>query len=354
MLLAACATQTATPTPIQVPVPTQQTVATLTPASQQRALQPTQPPVPPLATPAPAAPVMRVAHDPQHPIEQLGPLAPSGQWLITRQAGTDPLFGVHRLQQHAGSSTSDTQPRYVQGTAFDWSADGSLILFTTPAAPTVLAALEPTSGISATVLTSDRGPITGFVWLRSALLYATQSEALLRLVESDGTTQRIVAQLRDRTLVPGAMLIAPDDLSLALIVASTISDTVELYHFHQPTGELILLDQANIAADPARIGAVWSAHGKLAYDLGSGIRHYEPALNAIIPSGINGRPLTWTDQGLLIRQHESGRLLRWEPQGVIQPFGTDESPVVVADALTLNQQDLLFLINGEVWQSRLP
>jgi hypothetical protein len=239
------------------------------------------------------------------------------------------------------------------GTPLDWSADGALLLFTTPASPTVLWALEPTTGVSLTLLDGAPAPIREAAWLSTVIIYATDgldgAELTINAYQGSGAST-VLARLPGQRLLDGGMITNPNRREAALLVSSTISPTAELYRLDEE-GNLARIDSYAGAQSGAR--AVWSQRGLLAYNLGAGLHIYNPDTNALQDTGLAADPLAWLGDAILARQREDGALVRWSLSG-IQPFDTGSGPLVIDDAQTLGAREVALLIGGQIWQVTVP
>ncbi len=344
LLLCACAPTQPTATPILVPTP-QLTPTTVIaqPSAAPRASATATTAVATSVPPTPVAPERLVERSANGPIEHFGPPAPSGRWLIGEHA--DATFGVYDV---VGPRPS--LPTLIAGQPLAWSNDGALVLYTPALSPTLLAALEPSTALTATVLTSQRGAITGLAWLKTQIIYAAQADDRLQLVELTGQQERVVGQLMQQQLLPGGMQADRNLQWVALLTEDVVSGTLQLSIFTPTTGDLQRIDSG--PGGPVA-GVQWSDTGQLAYDLGAGLRLYDPATGLITQSGIDAQPLAWPSAGLLARQPDD-TLVRWRNDGRLQSFDTGSGQVQVRDAQSAGLGKLLFLINGEVWRSTLP
>lgn len=296
-----------------------------------------------MVPPTPVPPQLLVDRDPGQERRSFGPRHISGQWLITRTiSDTFSLLGLR------GQTSRAAQP--IAGNPLSWSPDGALLLFTTPEQPTTLRALEPTTGIASTVLTTTGGPILGVAWLQNSILYATTEETTLVLRSYRGAkTSEVAARLPERRLLDAGLLSSPDQRTAAVLVASTVSPTLQLYRFDAEQQQLMLLDQSTSITATAR--AIWSAQGDLAYNLGAGLRRYNSQQNTIVGATLDAQPLDWLD-GVLARRAD-GALVRWRKE-VIQPFDTGTGPLIVVDAQVIGRDQAVLLIGQQIWRVNIP
>ena len=295
----------------------------------------------PTATPVP--PRLLADRDSSLPRTMFGPVAPAGQWLVTRDAARFTVFNLRGQSSFA----STFAPSTTLGLPLEWGANGALLLFTTPTITQTLWALEPTTGISTTLLSTTAGLIRGAAWLNTTIIYATERDELLLHAYGSTNQAQIVARLPNQRLV--AMLTSPTRREVALIVGSTVSPTLELYRFDEQF-QLLYVDRSTGGEADAR--AAWSARGELAYNLGDGLHIYNPATNSIQTTDLDALPLTWFGADVLARQRANGALVRWSVSG-IQPFETGNGPLVVDDAHVINAREVALLIGGQVWQVTL-
>ena len=295
----------------------------------------------PTATPVP--PRLLADRDSSLPRTMFGPVAPAGQWLVTRDAARFTVFNL----RGQSSVASTFAPSTTLGLPLEWGANGALLLFTTPTITQTLWALEPTTGISTTLLSTTAGLIRGAAWLNTTIIYATERDELLLHAYGSTNQAQIVARLPNQRLV--AMLTSPTRREVALIVGSTVSPTLELYRFDEQF-QLLYVDRSTGGEADAR--AAWSARGELAYNLGDGLHIYNPATNSIQTTDLDALPLTWFGADVLARQRANGALVRWSMSG-IQPFETGNGPLVVDDAHVINAREVALLIGGQVWQVTL-
>jgi hypothetical protein len=282
------------------------------------------------------------------PRDGFGPISPGPRWLVTQGGAGFALLALNGRPELALTAA-------ISGTAgvpLDWSADGAILLFTSPATPTVLWALEPTTGITLTLLDAAPGPIREAAWLTTVIIYATDgagAELTINAYQGSGEST-VLARLPEHRLLDSGMITNPNRREAALLVSSTISPTTELYRVDE-AGNLSRIDSH--AGGQARARAVWSQRGQLAYNLGAGLHIYNPETNALQDTGLAADPLAWQGDAILARQREDGALLRWSPGG-IQPFDTGSGPLVIDDAQTLGGREVALLISGQIWQVTLP
>ncbi|MBA3471437.1 MAG: hypothetical protein H0T53_17510 [Herpetosiphonaceae bacterium] len=298
--------------------------------------------------PTPVPPQLLADADPQIQRLAFGPATRSQQWLITRNlSATFSLFGLRGQQSRAA------QP--LDGEPLSWTPEGALLLFTSPGAPDRVWALEPTTGITTTVLTTTFGPIGGLAWLDTAIIYAVAEADGLALVAMDErSASQVVARLPERRLIDGGLLAGPDQRSAALLVVGTVTPTVELYYFDNTTRQLSLIDThaANLEG-AAAAQAVWSLQGDLAYSLGNGLRRYSQTTNRISAAGFPGAPYDWLGGGVLARGSAEGALVRWRDDG-IQPFDTGSGPLIASDAQAIGRNEAVLLIGQQIWRVTIP
>lgn len=354
-LLAGCG-GAAQPTnaPIVIPTPP--------PATQRPATPPATAPSPTAAaapsTPTPVPPLLLAERDQLRPKLRLGPAAPNSAWIVARTApgSPQPGFGLWPAQPPATAqgAPAPAAPVFADrpGTPLSWSADSGLLLATHPATPTALLVVEPTTGQSTTLLTITQGTLAGAFWPRSGpILLAHEDEGdLLISAYRGGDNRQVLTRLPGRALVPGSLSLSPDNATLALLASGATSPTLELYRLDVQSGQPLLLDQSGVLTGTP--GLLWSPRGQLFYEIGGGLRLYDPALHTVSPLGLGARPLAWTSQGLLARLSDTGGLVRWN-NGALQPFSNNNSQVIVDDVLPLAGADVLN-IDGQLWMVRLP
>jgi hypothetical protein len=300
-----------------------------------------------VATPAP--PRLLADRAESQPRDGFGPVSPGPRWLVTQDEAGFALLALNgRPELGLTAALSGTT-----GAPLDWSADGALLLFTTPATPTILWALEPTTGLTLTLLDAGPAPIRAAAWLNTVIIYATDgmddAELTINAYQGSGDST-LLARLPEHRLLDSGMITNPNRREVALLVSSTISPTAELYRLDEE-GSLSRID--SYAGDKAGARAVWSQRGQLAYNLGAGLHIYNPATNALQDTGLAADPLAWQGDAILARQREDGALVRWSLSG-IQPFDTGSGPLVIDDAQTLGAREVALLIGGQIWQVTLP
>jgi hypothetical protein len=351
LALAGCGGDQSTPIPSpQTPPPAAiRPSATPPPATAAPRVTPTSgsPSTVPAATPVP--PRLLADRAESQPRDGFGPVSPGPRWLVTRGGEGFALLALNgRPELALTAAISGTA-----GTPLDWSADGALLLFTTPATPTVLWALEPTTGVTLTLLNAAPATIREAAWLTTVIIYATDggagSELTINAYRGSGDST-VLARLPEHRLLDSGMITNPNRREVALLVSSTISPTAELYRLDEG-GNLSRID--SYAGVQAGARAAWSQRGQLAYNLGAGLHIYNPETNALQDTGLDADPLAWQGDAILARQREDGALLRWSLGG-IQPFDTGSGPLVIDDAQTLGAREVALLIGGQIWQVTLP
>lgn len=326
------------------PAPTIAAASPSMPPTVQRS--PTIAPAPPTSPPpTPVPPVLLADADPQIQRQSFGPASRSQQWLITRNlSATFSLFGLR------GQVSRAAQP--IAGQPLSWSPEGALLLFTSPADASTVWALEPTSGITTTVLTTTVGPIAGLAWLNTAIVYAVAEADDLTLVAMDERkTTQVVVRLPQRRLIAGGLLASPDQRTAALLVVGTITPTVELYYFDSANRQLALIDKNDQGGATAQ--AVWSLQGDLAYSLGADLRRYSQVTNRISSAGFAGQPYDWLGGGVLAGRTAEGSLVRWRDSEV-QPFDTGNGPLIASAAQAIGPSQAVLLIGQQIWQVTIP
>ncbi len=341
------------PTTLALPLPTTPAPPLSTPAPPDRPTvqgRPTLAPATPTPVPAPTPVPPRLLADADPQIQRLGfgPAPRSQQWLVTRNlSATFALLGLR------GQKSRAAQP--VAGVPLSWSPDGGLLLFTDRAPATTVWALEPTSGITTTVLTTTVGPVGGLAWLNTAIVYAVAEEDGLALVGmNERRTAQVVARLPARRLLDGGLLASPDQRSAALLVVGTVTPTVELYIFDSASTQLGLIDTNSTNPQGAATAqAAWSPQSELAYSLGAGLRRYSQATNQISAAGFEGQPYAWLGGGVLARESAAGGLVRWRDADV-QPFDTGNGPLIASAAQAVGPSEAVLLIGQQIWWVTIP
>ncbi|HYF63818.1 MAG TPA: hypothetical protein VD886_13440 [Herpetosiphonaceae bacterium] len=299
---------------------------------------------------APAPPPLLLAdRDPGLPRAGFGPASPGAHWLVTRDAND---FALVALNGRA-SLVSTGAATATAGLPLDWTADGSLLLFRAAGDPASLWALEPTTGITLSIVAELTAPLRDAAWLTSVIIYATDGAdgASLTLHAYRGEAGgRIMARLPGLRLLDGGIATNPNRREAALLVSGAISPTTELYRLDD-AGNLARIDGRDSLDPGAR--AVWSPRGGLAYNLGGGLHIFDPATGGLQDTGLAADPLAWQGAAVLARRREDGALLRWSQAG-IQPFDTGSGPLVVDDAQAIGPTEVALLIGGQIWQVGLP
>lgn len=337
LLLLSCNNTNVTSTSVVIQIPTPVLVPTRTPLqpATATAIRPTAPP----ATPEP--PRLLVERAPDEIRTRFADAAPSG-WIVTRSITTT-RFGIHswRNQTTIGATNFD-------GTPLHWTQDGALLLMTSPTLTNTLLGLEPTSGITTTVLTTTLGTISDAYWLREAIIYTVQTTNT-QLVSYRGTEQ-VLATIPNRQLAPAGLILSPDQQTFAIIVTDPVSASMELYSYQRETQQLVMLDRSLRGTASPR--AVWAADGRLAYYIGDDFRIYNPQEQQIQTTNLGAEPLAWRGDSVLVRSLDNGALVSWSPT-LVQPFSSGTGAILVSDVIVLDQRTLALLIDGEVWLANL-